>query len=121
MVKLGKIKLKNERFREHLGVAPIGDESAHLGVAPIGDKIRETRLRWFGHVERRPVMAPLRKSFAIQVEGPSRGRGRPKTTWMEVINSDLKKFHLSKDLTQNRTEWRNRIHVADPNMVGIRL
>jgi hypothetical protein len=107
--KTRKDKIRNERFREH------------LGVAPIGDKIRETRLRWFGHVERRPVMAPVRKSLDIQVEGPSRGRGRPKKTWMEVINSDLKKLHLSKDLAQNRTEWRNRIHVADPNMVGIRL
>ena len=39
-------------------------------------------------------------------------------TWMEVIRIDLKKCNLSKDLAQDRLEWRNKIHVADPNIVG---
>ena len=29
-----------------------------IGVAPIEDKIREARLRWFGHVRRRNMKAP---------------------------------------------------------------
>ena len=36
--KARKEKIRNDHFREH------------LGIATIEDKIRETRLRWFGHV-----------------------------------------------------------------------
>ena len=44
--KTRKDKIRNERFLDH------------LWRASIGDKIREIRLRWFGHVQRRPAMAP---------------------------------------------------------------
>ena len=45
-------------------------------------------------------------------------RGRPKKTWMEVAKIDMKKCNLSDDLAQGRMEWRNKIHVTDPNIVG---
>ena len=32
-----------------------------LGVAPITEKRVENRLRWFGHAQRRPIDAPVRK------------------------------------------------------------
>ncbi|PKA62166.1 isoleucyl-tRNA synthetase [Apostasia shenzhenica] len=32
-----------------------------VGVAPIEDKLRESQLRWFGHINRRPIEAPVRK------------------------------------------------------------
>ena len=47
---------------------------------PIGDKMRESRLRWFGHVQQRPMTVPVRWSETIQVEGARRTRGRPKLT-----------------------------------------
>ena len=36
-------KMRNEYIRER------------VGVAPMVDKIRESRLRWFGHINRWPV------------------------------------------------------------------
>lgn len=38
-----------------------------------------------------------------------------------VVKIDLKKCNLSKDLAQDRLEWKNITHVADPNILGIML
>lgn len=35
-------------------------EEGKVGVAAIKDKIKENRLRWFGHASRRPTDAPVR-------------------------------------------------------------
>jgi len=42
-------------------------------VAPIEDKMRETRLRWFGHVKRRSVDTPVRRCEMINIPGGKRG------------------------------------------------
>ena len=60
-----------------------------IEVAPIEEKMRENRLRWFGHIQRRPTNASVRKSDVIHIEGNARGRGRPKVTWIEIIKKDL--------------------------------
>ena len=51
-----------------------------VGVAPLEDKLRETRLRWFGHVKRRNVNALVRRCEAIDFLHCRRGRRRPKTS-----------------------------------------
>ena len=43
-------------------------------VAPIEDKMRETRLRWFGHVKRRSVDAPVRSCERINTPAGKRER-----------------------------------------------
>ena len=78
-------------------------------------------MRWFELVQHQPTTAPLRKGFSIEVDGPPRRRGRLKRTSMEVLRIDLRKCNLSEDLAQDRLEWRNKIHVIDPNIVGTRL
>ena len=42
-------------------------------------------------------------------------------TWMDVVKIDLKKYNLLEDLAHDRLEWRNRVHVADPNLARTRL
>ena len=64
-----------------------------LGVAPISSKMRENRLRWFGHVQRKTLYAPVRSIKSIIVEG-KRSRGRPRRTWEEQIKNDLHKLNL---------------------------
>ena len=56
-----------------------------LGVAPIKEKLVQHRLRWFGHVQRRPLEAPVRSGILSQDSNVKRGRGRPKLTWVEAI------------------------------------
>ena len=57
----------------------------------------------------------------MKVDGLPRKIGRSKITWMKVVKIDIKKCNLSEDLTQNRLEWRNKISVADSNIVVTRL
>ncbi|RXI09379.1 hypothetical protein DVH24_033996, partial [Malus domestica] len=43
-----------------------------------------------------------------------RGRGRPRKTLEETLRKDLEYLDLTEDMTQNRAQWRSRIHIADP-------
>jgi hypothetical protein len=52
-----------------------------LGVAPIEEKLVQYRLRWFGHVQRRPLEAPVHRGVISRDINIMRGRGRPKLTW----------------------------------------
>ena len=49
-----------------------------VGVAPMEDKMRETRLRWFGHVMRWGTNEPVRRCETITMTQHRRGRGRSK-------------------------------------------
>ena len=60
-----------------------------VGVADIGGKMTETRLRWFGHVQRRPLEAPVRQVDQMVCSPIKKGRGRPRRTLEEVIKRDL--------------------------------
>ncbi|KAK3510844.1 hypothetical protein QTP70_022787 [Hemibagrus guttatus] len=61
--------------------------TAHVGH--MGDKVRETRLRWFGHVQRRESEYIGRRMLDMELPG-RRQRGRPKRRYMDGINEDMK-------------------------------
>ena len=84
-----------------------------IGVASIEDKMRETRLRWFGHVRRRPMDAPVRRCETVECLDYRRSSGRPKKSWSEVIRHDLRTLGLVEDMAQDRKLWRARIKVTD--------
>ena len=75
--------------------------------------MRESYLRWFGHVQKRLTNSPVRKSELIQVEATKKGRGRPKL--VEVIKKDMAIKGVTKSMTINRVEWRKTIYMANPN------
>ncbi|KAH0461139.1 hypothetical protein IEQ34_008714 [Dendrobium chrysotoxum] len=56
----------------------------------------------------------VRKVEVLDLTYVKKGRGRPKKTWLENIRNDLSLLDLNENLTLNRTQWRKRIHVADP-------
>ncbi|KAL5130219.1 THO complex subunit 4A [Glycine soja] len=95
-------KIRNEAIRER------------VGVAPIVEKMMENRLRWFGHVERRPVDSVVRRVDQMERRQTIRGRGRPKKPIREVIKKDLEINGLDRSMVLDRTLWRKLIHVADP-------
>ncbi|KAG5591816.1 hypothetical protein H5410_042330 [Solanum commersonii] len=102
-------KIRNEVIREE------------VGVASVVDKLREARLRWFGHVKRRCADAPVRRCEGLVVEGTRRGRGRPKKYWGEVIRQDLAQLRITEDMTLDRKEWRLRIKVKGKDMYRLIL
>ena len=85
-----------------------------VGVAPIEEKLTQHRLRWFGHVQRRPLEAPVRNGVLERVDNVKRGRGRPKLTWDESVKRDLKNWNISKEIALDRSAWRLAINVPEP-------
>ena len=85
-----------------------------VGVALIEDNIRE-RLRWFGHICRRPIDAVVRRSDTFIGNDSTKGMGRPNLTLDVVVKKDMSGLNLSQHLAIDRSQWRKRIYVADPN------
>ncbi|KAM3356576.1 hypothetical protein P3S68_023290 [Capsicum galapagoense] len=59
-----------------------------VGVASVEDKMRERRLRWFGHVIRKGTDVPVCRCERLALDGFRRSKGRPKKYWREVIRHD---------------------------------
>ena len=66
-------KIRNEYIRG----------TAHIDR--FGCKLRESRLRWFGHVQRRDE----KKTMRMELSG-RRWRGRPKRRYMDMVKEDLR-------------------------------
>ncbi|KAM3291153.1 hypothetical protein P3S67_019442 [Capsicum chacoense] len=75
------------------------------------DKMREARLRWFGHVMKRGSDALVRRCEKLDIVGTKKGRGRSKKYWGEVIRQDLTHSQVTDDMTLDRGVWRTRIRV----------
>ncbi|XP_071713050.1 uncharacterized protein [Rutidosis leptorrhynchoides] len=102
----------------------IGDQTLHpqesenLGVRSITDKLREERLRWYGHVMRRPHSAPVRRVEALTVDGVRR-KGRPTRRWMDRLKLDMRELLLTEDMTSDRNVWRARIRIVKCDCMSV--
>ena len=45
----------------------------------------------------------------FKVDG-SAGRGRPRKSWLQSVNDDMRKFGLKKEMAYDRTVWWSAIH-----------
>ena len=75
-----------------------------LQVMPIEEQVNTARLRWIGHVLRRPADHLTR--MAWERSWAKRGRGRPRTTWRQVVEKDLNRRGLNEEDAQDRALWR---------------
>ena len=82
-----------------------------IGAASIEDKMREVRLRCFGHIKSMDALVKRCKNSKGLYQ--RRSRGRPKKSWSKVIRHDLKTLGLVEGITQDRRLWRSKINVAD--------
>ncbi|WVZ61341.1 hypothetical protein U9M48_011238 [Paspalum notatum var. saurae] len=77
-----------------------------LGVAPIEEKLVQHRLRWFGHVQRRPPEAPVHSGIIRRNNEGS----RPNLTW-EKVKRDLRDWNIVRELALDRAAWKAAIHL----------
>ncbi|KAK3557122.1 hypothetical protein QTP70_024640, partial [Hemibagrus guttatus] len=85
--------------------------TAHVGH--LGNKVREARLRWFGHVQRRESEYIGRRMLDMKLPG-RRQRGRPKRRYMDGINEDMKLVGARVEDAEDRDRWREMIRSEVP-------
>ena len=73
-------------------------------MANTSEKIREARLKWLGHVERRTEEDVVMRRFKwVDTEG------RPKLRWSDVLKKDMKETTVMIEEAQDRRTWRMEI------------
>lgn len=88
-----------------------------LGVESITSVMRRGRLRWYGHVERKPNTDWTSKCRYVEVEGKC-GKGRPRMTFGARVEQDMNLFGLTKEMAQDRDLWRG-FHSGKPSNPGV--
>ena len=67
--------------------------------------IRRSRMAWFGHVYRRQDLDnPLTKIKNVVAPG-NRPRGRPRKTWKECVNQDIRAAGVQESTAEDRAAW----------------
>jgi hypothetical protein len=114
---VGKLRVAEMRMlRMEMGITKmdkVRNESVRskMEVENIEEKVREARLRWYGHVKRREDSYVGKKVLDMEVSG-KRPRGRPKTRFMDVVREDMKAVGAREDEVWDRTMWRKRCKSA---------
>ena len=89
------------------------DIRAEAGVVAVSEKIREARMRWFGHIMRREEEDPVKAAWRHPTEG-RRTVGRQRIRWRDIVERDLRLLNLREEEAQDRIYWRQRTRAADP-------
>ena len=96
-----KDKIRNEHIR------------STVKVERLGMKMRESRLRWYGHVMRRDQEYVGRKMMEMELPGKRR-RGRPKRRFLDVVKEDMKEVGVKEMDIEDRKMWRMMIRCGHP-------
>ena len=96
-----KDKIKNEYIR------------STVKVERLGMKMREGRLRWYGHVIRRDQEYVERKMMKMELPG-KRKRGRPKRRFLDVIKEDMREVGAKEIDVEDKKIWRMMISCGHP-------
>ena len=82
-------------------------------VERLGMKMREGRLRWYGHVMRRDQEYVGRKMIEMELPG-KRKRGRPKRRFLNLMKEDMGEIGAKETDVEDRTVWRKMIRCGYP-------
>ena len=75
--------------------------------------IKSLRIRWLGHIRRREEAEQNNKILRWK-PCEKRGKGRPKTRWLDEAEKDLKKMGINKwwELVKDRNTWKKIVREA---------
>ena len=96
-----KDRIKNEQVR---GTVKVGQ---------ISRKMRESRLRWYGHVKRREDAYVERRMLEMELPG-KRKVGRPKRRFMDAVKEGIKEVGVNEGDVHDRSNWRRKTCCGDP-------
>ena len=71
--------------------------------------IKKSRLRWFGHVERKHDNDWVKRCITWEVEGIR--QSTPEKTGWDCVKNDMESLGLSQKDAQSRNKWRRKIKV----------
>ena len=86
------------------------DLQKKAGMMPVSDMITDRRWRWLGHVLRLENINNAKVSLTWSPEGRRR-RGRPKTTWCRMVESEWRRLGFTswtqiEQVAKERAKWR---------------
>lgn len=98
---------RRDQWENHIRNEDIRDR---LGVSSVEEAVRESRLRWFGQVQRMQDDRLPKKILAAEVLG-RRGRGRPRRRFIDSVKVDLEIRGFTLDdqatsLARDRKVWK---------------
>ena len=96
-----KYKIRNKHIR------------STVKVERLGMKMREGRLRWYGHVMRRDQEYVGRKMMEMKLPGKRR-RGTPKRRFLDVVKEDMGEVGAKEMNVEDRKMWRMMIRCGHP-------
>ena len=94
---------------------PSKELRGRLGLDDIISVLRQNRLQWYGRVLRKEDNDWVKKCMEYEVED-ARPRGRPKKTWIEIVEKDCKAHVLNTEDAMDSSRWRKQIgRINDHN------
>ena len=82
-------------------------------VERLGTKMREGRLRWYGHAMRRDQEYVGRRMMEMELPGKKK-RGKPKRRFLDVVKEDMGKVGPKETDVEHRKVWRMMIRCDHP-------
>ena len=87
------------------------DIRKELGVSSIQEKVREMRLRWYGHMQR---MEENNVSVVVDMRVPGKRPREERGRWMDGVQRDMQALRITPEDAHDKTFCKSRIRAADP-------